>query len=260
MASDIPPLFEYARFYNIAEDSSRYCPLNYADETCEPTPPIPPISGLHPERPEERLKEIDQRFCTGLMLDRIPTKSKDMDYLGDCLKTDSSNKNLWRGILPDVRTSDHNTQRILLTMEDEKMLSAPEFQTTFDEDPFASPLDYPESFAHGVSPSPGLPVRVVVPSGPDIPHVPGLMRDVFDHFNSDMTPEGDLGGVTMSMDQTVQSHNMTLHPADVMPILGSVDDLFQIASIESDPFVGTHDEESEVSGETALSSEVRTWH
>ncbi|KAJ5783152.1 hypothetical protein N7457_004926 [Penicillium paradoxum] len=249
MASQNPTLLEYARFYNIAEDSTRYCPLNYVDDTCEPTPPIPPILGLNREIPEERLREVDRRFCTELMLDKIPTKTSDMEFLRDCMNIDIENKNIWRGILPDVKTSDSTPERILFTLEQEKTLSLPEFNPASCQDPFSPSASLQMTPLPPPSPSPSLPVGVIIPSGPDVHHVPGLLRPVFDQFNSDDMPhDSNIAGMTVTVNTAVepQDTNPAAHLAgDAFPIVGPSGEPFQFVSIESDPLPFDPDEESE---------------
>lgn len=243
MASNQPTLLEYARFYNIAEDSTRYCPINYADNTCEPTTPNPPVEGLYPEHPEERLKEVDRRFCTQLLMEKLPVKSEDMDMLGSCLQLESVNGNIWRGILPQVTTSDAKGEPHLLTTAHETMLTSSEFHANFAQNPLSS--------------SPGTMVRLVVPSGPDVPAVPINTRDVFDQYNSGPS---SLDGFTLPESVAAQSPNIpTSHLAGdaVPPIMEPSGNVRQFISAESDLVPSIEDQENE-SYASSVSSEVST--
>lgn len=247
MASNQPTLLEYARFYNVAEESIRYCPINYADNTCEPTTPIPPVEGLDPEHPEERLKEVDRRFCTELMMEKLPTKPEDMEMLGSCLQLESVNGNIWRGILPQVTTSDVKGEPLLLTTADERMVTSSEFHATFAQSPAPS--------------SPTASVRLVVLSGPDVPVVPMNTRDVFDHYNSGMSQSNSVEGFTAPETVADESSNIptTSHLAGdaVPPIVGPSGTVHQFISIETDPVPSIQDQE-EGYASSVLSSEVST--
>ncbi|EKV15824.1 hypothetical protein Pdw03_6209 [Penicillium digitatum] len=248
MASNQPTLLEYARFYNIAADSTRYCPISFADDTCEPTTPIPPVDGLRPENPEERLKEIDQRFCTELMMEKLPTKPEDIELLSGCLQLESDQGNLWRGILPEVTTTDVKGEPLLLTTEDERMVTSSEFQATFAQSPAPS----------SATPS----VRLVVPSGPDVPVVPMNTRDVFDHYNSGISQSNCEEGFAAPGNAAAKSSNAftTSHLAgDVLPpIVGPSGTVQQFVSIESDPVPSIQDYENEGYATSVLSSEDPT--
>ncbi|KAJ5604210.1 hypothetical protein N7537_007166 [Penicillium hordei] len=248
MASNQPTLLEYARFYNVAEESTRYCPTNYADNTCEPTTPIPPLEGLDPEHPEERLKEIDRRFCTELVMEKLPTKPEDMEMLGSCLQLEPVNGNIWRGILPQVSTSDVKGEPLLLTTVDERMVTSSEFRTTFAQSPAPS------------SPNPS--VRLVVPSGPDVPVVPMNTRDVFDHYNSGMSQSNSVEGFTAPETVAAQSSNIptTSHLAgDAVPfIAGPSGNVHQFISIETDHAPSIQDQENEGYASSVQSSEHPT--
>ncbi|KAJ5404925.1 hypothetical protein N7465_006209 [Penicillium sp. CMV-2018d] len=250
MASNQPTLLEYARFYNIAEESTRYCPINYADNTCEPTTPIPPVEGLEPEHPEERLKEIDRRFCTEIMMERLPVKPGDLDMLSGCLNLEVEKKNIWRGILPQVTTSDAKEEPYLLTAEQEIMVASSEFNAnaTFAQSPTPS------------SPTPS--VRLVVPSGPDVPVVPINTRDVFDHYNSGMSQSDSVEGFTAPKSVAVDYSSIptTSHLAGdaVPPIVGPSGTVSQFISIESDPVPSIEDQENEGYDSSELSSEHPT--
>ncbi|KGO39353.1 hypothetical protein PEXP_044340 [Penicillium expansum] len=248
MASSQPTLLEYARFYNVAEDSARYCPINYADDTCEPVTPIPPVHGLHPENPEERLKEIDRRFCTELMMEKLPTKPEDMELLSGCLQLESVKGNLWRGILPEVKTSDSKGEPPLVTTEDERIVASSGFHTTF---------------AQSLAPSSPTPsVHLVVPSGPDVPVVPMNTRDVFDHYNSGMPQPTNIDSFNAPVTVAAQYSNIstTSHLAGdaLPPIVGLEGTLHQFASIESDPVPSIQDGENEGYAPSVLSSEHPT--
>lgn len=248
MASNQPSLLEYARFYNVAEDSTRYCPINYADKTCEPTTPIPPVEGLDPEHPEERLKEIDRRFCTELMMEKLPVKPEDMDMLAGCLQLDSFNRNLWRGILPQVTTSDVKHEPYLLTAVHERMVASSEFHANFAQSPTPS------------SPIPS--VRLVVPSGPDVPVVPMNTRDVFEHYNSEMSQSNSAEGFTAPETVAAGFSNIPttsyLAGDAVPPIVGPSGIVHQFVSVESDPVPSIEDQENESYASSELSSEVST--
>jgi hypothetical protein len=250
MASNSPSLLEYARFHNVAEESTRYCPLNYADDSCEPKTPIPPVEGLEPEHPEERLKEVDKQFCTDLIMEKLETKPEDMEVLGGCLQLDSVKGNIWRGILPEVTTSDSKGETFLLTAEDERMVTSSEFHSTFAQSPTPS------------SPVPS--VRLVVPSGPDVPVVPMNTRDVFDQYNSGMSQSTSGDGFTTPGNIPAQSSNIstTSHLAGdaLYPIVDESGTVHQFVSIESDPdpISSIQDLEAEAYDPTALSSEVST--
>lgn len=252
MASNAPTLLEYARYYNVAEESTRYCPLNYADDTCEPKTPVPPVEGLQPEHPEERLKELDKQFCTDLMMEKLETNPEDMEVLSGCLQLDSVKGNIWRGILPEVTTSDSKGETFLLTDEDERMVTSSEFHSTFAQSPAPS------------SPDPS--VRLVVPSGPDVPVVPINTRDVFDQYNSGMSQSNSGGSFTTSGNMPVQSSDIptTAHLAGdaLPPIVDESGTVHQFVSIESDPYPisSIQDLETEAYAPTALSSEVSTHH
>ncbi|KAJ9485364.1 hypothetical protein VN97_g7988 [Penicillium thymicola] len=246
MASNQPTLLEYARFYNIAEESTRYCPINYADNTCEPTTPNPPVEGLNPEYPEERLKEVDRRFCTELMMEKLPIKPEDMDMLGSCLQLESVNGNIWRGILPQVTTSDAKGEPHLLTTAHETMLTSSELHANFAQDPLSS--------------SPTTMVRLVVPSGPDVPAVPINTRDVFDQYNSGMPQPNSVEGFTAPENVAAQSSNIpTSHLAGdaVPPIMGPSGTVHQFISTESDLVPSIEDQENEGYA-SSVSSEVST--
>lgn len=247
MASNQPTLLEYARFYNIAEESTRYCPINYADNTCEPTTPIPPVEGLDPEHPEERLKEIDRRFCTEIMMEKLPVRPEDMEMLGGCLQLDSVNGNLWRGILPQVTTSDVKHEPYLRTTMQERMATS----------------EFHASFAQGPTPSPPIPpVRLVVPSGPDVPVVPMNTRDVFDHYNSEMSQSNSVEGFSAPETAAAEFSNIptTSYPAGdaVPPITGPSGTVNQFINVEPDPVPSIEDQESESYASSVLSSEVST--
>lgn len=259
MGSEHPTLLQYARFYNIAKDPEHYSPLNYIDDTCEPIPPIPPFEGLNAETPEERLKDVERRFCNEIMLGRIPIKAADKEFLGDCLKLDIKDKNLWRGILPEVQTSDLQPESHLPTMAEARDLPAPQFHPPYNRMLFSFPANPPMTPAHVASPSPSLPIGVQVPSGPDVPYVPGYVRGVFDQFNSDDTaPNTDIGEFAFFLNPTVQPQelNAAAHLAgDAMPLVGPSGEVLQLVSIESDPVPGVDDEESE--DQSTSTSEVR---
>ncbi|CAI7592983.1 unnamed protein product [Penicillium palitans] len=247
MASNQPTLLEYARFYNIAEESTRYCPINYADNTCEPTTPIPPVEGLDPEHPEERLKEIDRRFCTEIMMEKLPVRPEDMEMLGGCLQLDSVNGNLWRGILPQVTTSDVKHEPYLRTTMQERMATS----------------EFHASFAQGPTPSPPIPpVRLVVPSGPDVPVVPMNTRDVFDHYNSEMSQSNSVEGFSAPETAAAEFSNIptTSYPAGdaVPPITGPSGTVNQFINVEPDPVPSIEDQESESYASSVLSSEHPT--
>ncbi|CAG8903377.1 unnamed protein product [Penicillium egyptiacum] len=248
MAGNQPTLLEYARFYNVAEESTRYCPINYADDTCEPTSPIPPVEGLEPEHPEERLKEVDRRFCTELMMEKLETKPEDMEVLSGCLQLDTVKGNIWRGILPEVTTYDSKGEPLLLTAEDERMVTSSEFHSTFAQSPAPS------------SPTPS--VRLVVPSGPDVPVVPMNTRDVFDQYNSGMSQSNSGDGFTTPGNVPDQSSNIptTSHLAGdaLPPIVDPSGTVHQFVSIESDPVGSTQDQESEAYAPSVPSSEHPT--
>ncbi|KAJ5686856.1 hypothetical protein N7536_009475 [Penicillium majusculum] len=248
MASNQPTLLEYARFYNIAEDSTGYCPINYADNTCEPATPILPVEGLDPEHPEERLKEIDRRFCTEIMMEKLPIKPEDMDMLAGCLQLDDFNRNLWRGILPQVTTSDVKGEPFLFTAVNERMVTSSEFNTTFVQSP--SPF----------SPIPS--VRLVVPSGPDVPVVPMNTRDVFDHYNSELSQSNSVEGFTAPQPVTAEFSNIPttsyLAGDAVPPIVGPSGTVHQFISVESDPVPSIEDQENESYASSVLSSEHPT--
>ncbi|KAJ5265500.1 hypothetical protein N7505_004550 [Penicillium chrysogenum] len=252
MAPNSPSLLEYARFYNVAEDSTRYCPLNYADDTCEPKTPIPPVEGLGPEHPGERLKEIDRQFCTDLMMEKLETQPGDMEVLSGCLQLDSLERNIWRGILPEVTTSDSKGETFLLTAEDERIVTSSEFHSTFAQSPAPS------------SPAPS--VRLVVPSGPDVPVVPINTRDVFEQYNSGMSQSTSGDGSTTPGNIPVQFSNIptTSHLAGdaFYPIVDESGTVHQFVSIESDhdpdPTSSFQDLEAEAYAPTALASEVST--
>ncbi|KAJ5813107.1 hypothetical protein N7447_010130 [Penicillium robsamsonii] len=249
MASSQPTLLEYARFYNIAEESTRYCPSNYADDTCEPTIPTPPVEGLNPEHPEDRLKEIDRRFCAELMMERLPTKPEDMELLSGCLQLRPFNRNIWRGILPEVTPSELNCEPLLLTTQDERMFASSEFHTNFAQSPTLS------------SPSPS--VHLLVPSGPDVPAVPINTRDVFDLYNSAMASQSNtLECFTIPGNVTAESSNMTTtsHLAGdaLPPIVGPSGTVHQFVSIESDPVPSVSSQGSGAYAPSAISSEHPT--
>ncbi|KAJ6183855.1 hypothetical protein N7519_005156 [Penicillium mononematosum] len=250
MASTPPSLLEYARFYNVAEESTRYCPLNYADDTCEPKTPVSPVEGLEPEYPGERLKEIDRQFRTDLMMEKLETKPEDMEMLSGCLQLDSVEGNIWRGILPEVTTSDSKGETFLLSAEDERMVTSAEFHSTFAQSPAPS------------SPAPS--VRLVVPSGPDVPVVPMNTRDVFDQYNSGMSQSTSGDGFTTPGNIPVQSSNIstTSHLAGdaFYPIVDESGTVHQFVSIESDPdpISSIQDLEAEAYAPTVLSSEHAT--
>lgn len=254
MASNQPTLLEYARFYNIAEDSTGYCPINYVDNTCEPATPILPVEGLDPKHPEERLKEIDRRFCTEIMMEKLPIKPEDMDMLAGCLQLDDFNRNLWRGILPQVTTSDVKGEPFLFTAVNERMVTSSEFNTTFVQSP--SPF----------SPIPS--VRLVVPSGPDVPVVPMNTRDVFDHYNSELSQSNSVEGFTAPQPVTAEFSNIPttsyLAGDAVPPIVGPSGTVHQFISVESDPVPSIEDQENDEDQEiesyasSVLSPEVST--
>ncbi|KAJ5178580.1 uncharacterized protein N7500_001279 [Penicillium coprophilum] len=249
MASNPPTLLEYARFYNIAEDSTRYCPSTYADETCELAIPTPPVEGLNPEHPEERLKEIDRRFCTELMMERLATKPEDMEFLSGCLQLQPFNGNIWRGILPEVTTSELKGEPLLLTTQDERMFTSSEFHTNFAQSPTLS------------SPSPS--VHLLVPSGPDVPAVPINTRDVFEFYNSAIASQSKgLECFTTPDNVAGESSNITtishLTGDVVPPIVGPSGTVHQFVSIESDPVPSIPDQGSEACAPSAISSEYPT--
>ncbi|KAJ5965113.1 uncharacterized protein N7479_004989 [Penicillium vulpinum] len=251
MASNQPTLLEYARFYNIAEESTRYCPVNYVDETCEPTTPTPPVEGLDPENPKERLKEVERRFCNGLIMERLAIQPEDIEFLSGCLKIKPIEGNIWRGILPEVTTSDLKGEPYLLTAEDERLVNSSDFNTTFPESPALS------------SPTPS--VHLVVPSGPDVPVVPINTRAVFDHYNTGMVswPTG-WDSCTLSTEMPVVSSNIAPTPTshltgDVLPpIVEPSGTVHQFVSIESDPVLSIKEEESEADDASAPSTEYAT--
>ncbi|KAJ5423252.1 hypothetical protein N7491_008468 [Penicillium cf. griseofulvum] len=249
MASNQPTLLEYARFYNIAEDSTHYCPINYADDTCEPTFPTPPFKGLNPEHPEERLKEVDRRFCTELMMEKLETKSEDIELLSGCLQLQPFNGNIWRGILPEVTTSELKGEPLLFTTQAERLFTSSELPTNFAQSPTLS------------SPSPS--VRLVVPSGPDVPAVPINTRDVFDLYNSGMVSQSNsVEGFTTPGNVAAESFNISTiaHLAGdaLPPIVGPEGIVHQFISIESDPIPSIPDQESEDYVPSAVSSEHPT--
>ncbi|KGO76362.1 hypothetical protein PITC_018020 [Penicillium italicum] len=248
MASNQPTLLEYARFYGIAEDSTQYRPINYADDTCEPIIPTPPVDGLDPENPGERLKEIDRRFCTDLMMEKLPTKPEDLELLSSCLQLESFKGNLWRGILPEVATSDAHGEPLLLTTEDERMVASSGFHITFAQSPAPS------------SPTPS--VHLIVPSGPDVPIVPMNTRDVFDHYNSGMPQPTSLEGFTAPVNVAAEPSIIPTasHLAGdvVPPIVGPSGTVHQFVSIESDPVPSVQDQENEDYSPSVLSSEHTT--
>ncbi|KAJ5356960.1 hypothetical protein N7517_011569 [Penicillium concentricum] len=249
MASNPPTLLDYARFYNIAEESNRYCPINYVDDTCEPTIPTPPVEGLNPENPEDRLKEIDRRFCTDIMMERLATKPEDMKLLSGCLQLQPFNGNIWRGILPEVTTSELKSEPLLTTTQDERMFASSEFDTNFVQSPTPS--------------SPSLSVHLVVPSGPNIAAVPTNTRDVFDLYNSAVASQSNaLECFTTPANVTAESSNITMtsHLAgDALPaIVGPSGTVHQFVSIESDPVPSITGQGSEYYATSAVSSEHPT--
>ncbi|KAJ5497485.1 hypothetical protein N7463_009472 [Penicillium fimorum] len=249
MASNQPTLLEYARFYNISEDSTRYCPINYADDTCEPTIPTPPVEGLNPEHPEDRLMEIDRRFCTELIMERLPTNPEDMELLSGCLQLQPLNGNIWRGILPEVTTSELRGEPLLLTAQDERMFASSEFHTNFVQSPTLS------------SPSPS--VHLLVPSGPDVPAVPINTRGVFNLYNSAMASQSNtLECFTTPDNVTAGSSNLTTtsHLAGnaLPPIVGPSGTVHQFVSIESDPVPSIPGQGSRAYAPSAVSSEHPT--
>ncbi|KAI2706360.1 hypothetical protein DTO006G1_718 [Penicillium roqueforti] len=226
MTSNQPTLLEYARFYNVAEDYTKLCPIDYADETCELPIYVPIIEGLELENPEERLKEIDERFCTDLLMERLETKPEDLELLSGCLQLDSVKGNIWRGILPQVMTSDIKDEPILLTTEDERMIASSEFHAAFAQSP-------------ATSSSSSAPVRLVVPSGPDVPVVPVNTRDIFNYYNSGLPQSNIADGFTIPRHVPAACPNITSatshRDGDAFPpLMGSSGMVPQFVSIETD--------------------------
>lgn len=181
-------------------------------------------------------------------MERLPVKPGDLDMLSGCLNLEVEKKNIWRGILPQVTTSDAKEEPYLLTAEHEIMVASSEFNAnaTFAQSPTPS------------SPTPS--VRLVVPSGPDVPVVPINTRDVFDHYNSGMCQSDSVEGFTAPKSVAVDYSSIptTSHLAGdaVPPIVGPSGTVSQFISIESDPVPSIEDQENEGYDSSELSSEV----
>lgn len=181
-------------------------------------------------------------------MEKLPTKPEDMEMLGSCLQLESVNGNIWRGILPQVTTSDVKDEPLLLTTADERMITSSEFHATFAQSPASS------------SPTPS--VRLVVLSGPDVPVVPMNTRDVFDHYNSGVSQSNSVEGFTAPETVAAESSNIstTSHLAGdaVPPIVGPSGTVHQFISIETDPVPSIQDQENEGYASSVLSSEHPT--
>ncbi|KAJ5120847.1 uncharacterized protein N7515_010235 [Penicillium bovifimosum] len=129
MASQNHTLLEYARHYKLAEDSDSYAHLAYEDETFESDissslPALPPhCQGLRPENPEQRMGELEYRFCSDIYYSKLPKDPKAVDLLSTCLKSDVQNKNIWRGILPKVDLEEDAPEPELNSAEGERLLA-----------------------------------------------------------------------------------------------------------------------------------------
>jgi hypothetical protein len=161
------------------------------------------------------MEEVNRIFCTGIMMGRLPAKSEDVETLRTALHPKPVKGNIWRGLLPVLKTTDLGPTPVLQTAEDEEaqfnslqqeylvgpvLSSAPappfpgasapantgvnEFSNTFVSD--YHPVDIPDPTDVNLDDSPVT--HVVVPSGPDIPMVPRSMREVFDQYNSSPVP------------------------------------------------------------------------
>jgi hypothetical protein len=227
MAPHNPTLLEYARYYNIAEDSD---PFDYVDETCAPDPPAPPIQGLAVENPEERMGELDYRFCSNILYAKLPTDPKDMGLLSTCLHTDVQDKNIWRGILPEVVTTEDVPEPVLHSADVERLLAGYPPADVDQQDPSSSFHDFFDTAVPGapatpsesvvsqftfeseVSSSPQT-IGVVVESGPDVPNVPEAVRNVFEMYNSDQLSQQT--GVNLTASGNVASASQGVNTAAV---------------------------------------------
>ncbi|KXG52828.1 uncharacterized protein PGRI_080840 [Penicillium griseofulvum] len=239
MASNQPSLREYARFYGIAENPDRYDPIMYADDTCEPTVPTPPFEGLNPENPEERLREVDRRFCTELMMEKLETEPEDLEFLGSSLQVPTPKGNIWRGILPEVTPSELQGEPPLLTNQAERLFTPFELPTDFAMSPTLS------------SPVPS--VRLEVPSGPDVPSVPINTRDVFDLYNSNSIED-----FLIPNNMAAESSNMgpISHLAgDALPLVDAEGIVHQFVTTESDHIPPTPDQEGDDEAASAYLTE-----
>ena len=218
--SEEPSMLAYARFYKLSEDYMLQSPISYADETCEPKPPIPPAEGLAAANPEERMKEVDRLFCTGIMMERLPAKPEHMAILQQSLQPKPVTGNVWHGLLPVLKTSDLGPEPVLRTAEDEEngVLFPTGLQPQFSTGPSVSTAPsmpgFPGPGVSGPSILEGLALdleldrlqkslfpnqnpplfdnspttHVTVPGGPNVPAVPPSMRQVFDHYNFSPAP------------------------------------------------------------------------
>jgi hypothetical protein len=209
-------MLEYARFHRLSEDYLHTPPIAHADWSREPSRPVPP-EGLLPANPEKRMEEVDRIFCTGIMMERMPAKAEDMNTLSAALRPKLVKGNIWRGLLPVLKTSDLGPVPVLQTAEDEEAQFAGS-QGEFSAGPSVSAATVPHMSGFPASPVPdpagvdnfidpfflddeavnfpyvsseldNSPVtRVVVPSGPDVSIVPHSLREVFDQYNSSPAP------------------------------------------------------------------------
>lgn len=116
--SNQPSLQEYARFYHLSEDYMLDFPTKYIDQFCEPRPPIPPRDGLPAANPEERMREVEHAFRSSILKDRLAGNPKDMEPLQRALCPEPYNGNIWRPLLPDLRTSDLAPVPVLSTLNE----------------------------------------------------------------------------------------------------------------------------------------------
>lgn len=116
-SSTEPSLREYARFYGLSEDYSLEYPIKYADASCEPQP-IPPRAGLAAENPEQRMEKIKNAFCQSILEQRMPARAEDLAALQNALRPEPYNGNIWRPLLPVLKTSDLAPVPLLRTFDD----------------------------------------------------------------------------------------------------------------------------------------------
>lgn len=99
-------LLTYARHHKLAEDCTAKSTLTLVDETCEPQPLLPPRDDLKIPNPEERMKKVYHDFYMSVLEQPLRAKAEDITSLREAMHPKPSSGNVWRGVLPPLKTSD----------------------------------------------------------------------------------------------------------------------------------------------------------
>lgn len=113
-------LLAYARCHGLAEDPTALPTCHLAGKACEPQPLIPTRVGLVIPTPEKRMKEVHDAFCKSVLEEPLRGKAEDVPCLREALMPKPAMGNVWRGLLPTLRTSDLAPVPLLNTFNEDE--------------------------------------------------------------------------------------------------------------------------------------------